>query len=467
LKGKSVEEIQNEIERVKPVPGIPIYPRLVERVESFEDGFERMGGEAYVLQPKYDGLRCQIHIGVNYNSDEMKDRVWSNKLITIVGAEQEFDLFSTCETIVQESETVASNVNSKVVKLYSRNLENLTDMFPEIVEYAKSLDCETAILDSEVVGVDYEKKSFIPFQDTMTRRRKYDVGGKVTDLPVKSFVFDIIEMNSVDLTKEGLEVRAKYVKELLDNNQSETVDNDKSNSDLFENILKQSQEDFYNKQKLVVIAPFDYISTLDEQNSLFDKYVGMGFEGVVIKKIGAKYLPGVRNFEWIKLKKTMSVGNVDSFDLVILGYYLGSGKQTEYGMGALLAGVFNKETGMYDAVTKIGTGITQEQWVEIKTALDEITLREEELVNQSGVNMCKSVSFANFEVPDKWVYPKIVVQVDADEISRSQSYDAGKSVLGFGLALRFPRLIIFNRDKLPEDCTSVDELVEMYRMRKA
>jgi DNA ligase-1 len=435
----------------------------VERVESFENGFERMEGIPYVLQPKYDGLRCQIHIGVDYNRKELKDRVWSGKLRIKGTSEVEIDMFSAHETDVQTSETSTDNLNKKVVKLYSRNLEELTDMFPEIVEYAQSLNCETAILDSEVVGIDYAKKAFIPFQDTMTRRRKYNIETKSEDLPVKAFVFDVIAINGQDLSREGLNIRRTGIIKVLDKKTPKF----KNDADLFNYILSASEADFFNKQKLVVTAPDNYISTQAEQQELFDKYVGMGFEGVVIKKIDAKYLPGVRNFEWIKLKKSMTAGNIDSFDLVILGYYLGSGKQTEYGMGALLAGVFNKSTGLFDAVTKIGTGITQEQWREIKIVLDEITLRDEELVENNGVRMPKSVSFANFEIPDKWVYPKVVVQADADEISRSQSYIAGKDLLGFGLALRFPRLIEFNRDKSAEDATSVEELVEMYKMRKS
>jgi DNA ligase-1 len=273
------------------------------------------------------------------------------------------------------------------------------------------------------------------------------------------------------MTKDNLYVRASNVVEILnlsdENIKSKVSTKAEKNymATLFNYIVEQSTTDFFNKQKLVVITPCDYISTLEEQNLLFDKYVEMGFEGVVIKKVEAKYLPGVRNFEWIKLKKTMSENNIDSVDLVILGYYYGSGKQTEFGMGALLAGVYNKETGFFEPVTKIGTGITQEQWREIKVALDEITLREEELVERNGVQMCKSVAYSNFEVPDKWVYPKIVVQVDSDEISRSQSYEAGKDKLGFGLALRFPRLVIFNRDKVAEDATSTQELVEMYMLK--
>jgi ATP-dependent DNA ligase len=488
-----VENVRENLNKIKPVPGVPIYPRLVERVESFEDGFNRMmeqsKGEPYVLQPKYDGMRCQIHIGVDYNDKDLESRVWSDYLKSEVEAESNFDMFAVMSLPEDNlSENVAdlnldsknglnnvpdsgiNNKKDKIIKLFSRNLEDLTDMFPEIVEAAKALNCESAILDSEIVGIDYENNTFIPFQDTMKRRRKYDVGNKVEDIPVKCFVFDLVEKNGSIVSTSDFTTRITDVFEIInDGDKFKTLLAEKKGniSQLYEFILEESAKSFLDRRSLINIAPTNLITNISDQRELFDKYVDMGFEGVVIKNISAQYLPGVRNYEWIKLKKSMDQGNVDTIDLVILGYYFGSGKQVEFGMGALLAGVFNKKSGLFDPVTKIGTGITQEQWREIKVQLDEITLREEELVEISGQKFCKQVSVGNYETPDKWVYPKIVVQVDADEISRSQSYEAGKEELGFGLALRFPRLIDFNRDKLAEDSTSVGELIEMYKIRKS
>lgn len=486
-----LEAVVKELEKIKPVAGVPIYPRLVERVGSFEDGFNRLIEQSkegfsaekvkpyYLLQPKYDGMRCQIHIGVDYNDEDLEGRVWRKYLSNTKAAveAESFDMFSLGEAS-ENNENLAdkdlSNEPKKTVKLFSRNLEDLTNMFPEIIEAAQKLPCKSAILDSEIVGIDYKNNTFIPFQDTMKRRRKYDVGSKVDDIPVKCFVFDLVELDGEDMSSKDANTRiskalaiTSFNKEYSNNDFGLKSGSVELNSEkLYSQILQESENSFSDNSKLINIAPTHIISDLDVQKELFDKYVAMGFEGVVIKNIFAKYLPGVRNFEWIKLKKSMQQGNVDTVDVVILGYYFGSGKQVGFGMGALLAGVYDEKTGLFEPVTKIGTGITQEQWKEIKGLLDEVALRDEELVEIDGKRYAKQISQGNYEIPDKWVYPKIVAQVDADEISRSPNYNAGKADLGFGLALRFPRLIEINRDKLPYDATSVSELVELYRLRK-
>jgi DNA ligase-1 len=66
--------------------------------------------------------------------------------------------------------------------------------------------------------------------------------------------------------------------------------------------------------------------------------------------------------------------------------------------------------------------------------------------------------------PDVWIQPEYVVTVEADEISRNISKDSGG--IGGGLSLRFPRLVEFGRDKNPQECTSVKELLNIYEKQK-
>lgn len=76
--------------------------------------------------------------------------------------------------------------------------------------------------------------------------------------------------------------------------------------------------------------------------------------------------------------------------------------------------------------------------------------------------------------PSVWVKPEIVIEVLADEITRSPIHTAGavitqndgKEVREPGYALRFPRLVSFrDKDKSPEDATSVHELIEMFKQQ--
>ena len=65
--------------------------------------------------------------------------------------------------------------------------------------------------------------------------------------------------------------------------------------------------------------------------------------------------------------------------------------------------------------------------------------------------------------PSVWLEPEMVIEVLADEITRSPIHTAGKVGVEPGYALRFPRFVAFReKDKKPEDATTVKELIEMY-----
>jgi len=60
---------------------------------------------------------------------------------------------------------------------------------------------------------------------------------------------------------------------------------------------------------------------------------------------------------------------------------------------------------------------------------------------------------------DVWVEPKIVVEIMADEITKSPIH-------AFGLALRFPRLVKFRDDKKVDEATTREELKKLFKMQK-
>jgi DNA ligase-1 len=142
---------------------------------------------------------------------------------------------------------------------------------------------------------------------------------------------------------------------------------------------------------------------------------------------------------------------VDTVDLVVMGYYMGSGKRSGFGVGAILGGVYNGEEDRFESCTKIGTGITDELLGEIKGRLDGL------VVGDMPLNYFVDERLK----PDVWVSPEIVVEVDADELTKGKGTD--DSFPAKGLSLRFPRLVEFDRDKLASEATSVRELSSMYR----
>ncbi len=391
-----------KLENISPTVGVPILSRLVERVGSFEETFERLG-ESFLVQPKFDGLRCQIHFDSNGFSHSYDGRVWSGKLVK----EGSLGMFGGSES---------------KVRLFTRNLEDVTESFPEIVQAASKLSCESAVIDSEVIGWDYEKSVFKTYQETMTRRRKYDVSSRREDMPVRAFAFDIMYLNGESLLTVDTRDRVESLKQLIDEN------------------------------GVVALSENVVVKDINALNVVFDRWVESGLEGLIAKQFGGGYLPGVRNFEWIKLKKSMRKGLVDSVDLVILGYYKGSGSRSKFGIGAILGGVYNSSTHQFESVCKIGTGLTDALLETISKRLDGISVKD----------LPKNVIVSDNLIPDVWVNPSIVVSVEADEITKADV--KGKVKPAGGLSLRFPRLIEFDRDKRPEDCTSVNELATMYKL---
>ena len=112
-------------------------------------------------------------------------------------------------------------------------------------------------------------------------------------------------------------------------------------------------------------------------------------------------------------------------------------------------GVYDKEKEVYKTVSKIGTGLTEEDLKYLKKKCDQIQVK----------NKPKNVEMDKIFTPDVFVSPKMVIEIGADEISVSPTHTAG-------YALRFPRLIKFRDDKNPEDTTNVSEIEKMYKNQR-
>lgn len=398
-------ELLTNLEAIKCIPGVPVLSRLVERVGSFEEVFERFK-DPVLLQPKFDGLRCQIHKWT-------EDRGVSNISIWSEYVPKKGDglgLFN--------NDTKQSNV-----KLFTRNLEDVTEMFPEIVESAKLLPLDSFVLDSEIVGWDYKKDTFLSYQETMQRRRKYSVGKKSEDVPVQAMVFDLLYLDGNSLIQLDTNGRIKSLKSIL-----------------------------RDTPRGIVLADTTEVSEIKSLKKYFNKAVRGGLEGIIVKLSEGGYKPGVRNYEWIKIKKSINKDLVDTIDLVLVGFFRGSGRRTSFGLGAILGAVYNSELDTFDVISKIGTGMKDKDLDTMYSALskDIVDMRPKEV-------RCDEIL-----VPDFWVSPKYVISVEADEITKNISKSRGE--IGGGLSLRFPRLIEFNRDKSALDITTVGELVNLYEI---
>jgi DNA ligase-1 len=369
------------VEKLNVTVGKPIRSELCERLPNAEKVIEKMG--TVDSQYKYDGFRVQIH----------KD---ANK-----------------------------------VSMFSRNLENMTHMFPELIEATlRQVKAKTAILDTEALAYNPESEEFLPFQETTKRRRKHNIEEVAQKLPLKAFVFDM-------LYKDG--------KSLLDKPLSERLE-----------ILKQTiSEDgtLIPSQNVVISDPKKLALMLEDA-------ISKGLEGVVVKRLDSPYEAGGRNFNWVKLKRHSSGELHDTIDCVILGYIYGRGKRAEFGAGALLVGVYDEKKDEFVTVSRIGTGLSDDEWREIHKRADKIRVDH------------KPARVNSLMEPSVWIKPEIVIEILADEITRSPLHTAGMNKEATdpteqaGYALRFPRLVSFRTaDRKPEDATTVKELVEMFKQQ--
>ncbi len=363
------------VEGLRVRVGAPIRSELCERLPTPEKIIEKMG--EVDAQYKYDGFRVQIH----KNKDE--------------------------------------------IRMFSRNLEEMTHMFPELIEAAKKqIKAESVILDSEALAYNPESEEFLPFQETTKRRRKHGIEEMAGKLPLKAFVFDVLYKNGKSLIDEPLKKRMEILKETLPE----------------DDVLIRTKNQTIKDPKVLGILLEDAISK--------------GLEGLVVKKLESPYEAGGRNFNWVKLKRHSSGELNDTIDCVILGYISGRGKRAEFGAGALLVGLYDSEKDEFVTVSKIGTGLTDAEWREVHKRADKIRVDH------------KPARVSSLIEPSVWIKPEIVIEILADEITRSPIHTAGKTNGEPGYALRFPRLVSFRGlDKKAEDSTSVKELIEMYQQQ--
>lgn len=401
------EEVYKRLEDVSVTPGFPVLSRLVERVGTFDEVIERLGNE-FLVQGKFDGLRLQIH---KYNKSDINKRnvIWKKFL---VNKDQGLNLFG------------GDIEENTVVKLFTRNLEDVTKMFPEIVDDAKELDIDSFIVDSEVLGWDYSNDTFLSYQTTMQRKRKYEVGDMREKVPVKAMLFDLLYIEGTDLTEV------------------DTVDR-----------VERLEKEFDGIDNSLRVADTLKLTSVKEIKDIFDDYIEQGLEGLIVKQLEGGYKAGKRNFDWIKLKKSMDRGLIDTVDMVVVGYYYGSGRRAELGIGALLGAVYNEKKNRYDAICKVGTGISDELFKEILESLKQF----------ETLKRTKDVRVSDVLKPDVWVKPHFIITVDADEVTKDISKDGD---IGNGLSLRFPRLIEWDRGKALEDITTVRELTRIFEAKR-
>ena len=353
----------------------PVRPMLADRVKSESEALEKMG-EKFAAEYKLDGERVQVHL------------------------------------------------KNKQVILFSRRLENITKFYPDIVEnISKSLKTREAILETEAVAVNENTGEFLPFQELMHRRRKYNLDRAVSEIPITINFFDVLYFDGKNCLDLSYEERRKNLEEIV------------------------------AEDKFAKLVPMVTVTSDSEIEDFLENSINSGCEGLMLKSLEGQYRAGMRGSNWLKLKREYRNELGDSLDLVVIGAFFGRGRRTGR-YGTLLVATYNDENDTFSSICKVGTGFTDENLDQLYQILsNKVTLKKNQKINSEMES-------------DVWFDPELVIEVVASDITLSPIHKTATNIIrkGSGLALRFPKFTGKIRiEKSAEDASTDREIVALYQ----
>ncbi len=202
-----------------------------------------------------------------------------------------------------------------LVRVYTRNLNEVTDRLPEVVEIVRSLPAEQLVLDGEVLGVEGARPE--AFQQTMSRFGRDDPS--THGLRLRPFFFDVLHVDGTDLLDQPLSDRLGAL---------------------------DAVTGLHAMPRLVTADPADAATFVDAT-------LAAGHEGVMVKDLASAYSAGRRGKAWRKIKP------VHTFDLVVLAAEWGHGRRQGW-LSNLHLGAQNPSDGSFVMVGKTFKGLTDE-----------------------------------------------------------------------------------------------------------
>jgi len=313
----ALSEGERGLKRVKPKIFRPLKPMLAQMADDVSQAFQAHKGKT-ALEYKLDGARVQIHKA----GDE--------------------------------------------VRIYSRNLSEVTPSLPEVVDQVrKEVKADSAILEGEVIAVD-EMGRPLPFQNLMRRfRRLHNLQELMREVPIELYLFDSLYRDGESLVDEPNRKRWQALQEVKGNMNSVA--------------------------RLTPKAP-------QEGEAFAQASYEAGHEGLIAKRLDSVYTPGVRGRAWFKIKQAVSL------DLAIVAADWGYGRRHGWLSNYHLA-ARDEGSGEFLEVGKTFKGLTDEEFEEMTARLLSLE------IYRRGATV--------------YVEPETVVEVLFNEIQRSPHYESG------------------------------------------
>ena len=325
--------------------GRPIRFMLATPVADADEVMRRVGEEAWI-EDKYDGVRAQLHIAADGG-----------------------------------------------VRLFSRDLNDVTRSFPEVGEAAAALrDAAPLVLDGELVP--WRAGSVLDFASLQTRLGRVNPSAQLLEeVPVVLVAFDLLHHAGRDLLEVPLRERRAALESLA--------------------LPERTDE-------RMLYARLATARSAAEVDAHFDDARARRNEGLMVKDPDSTYQPGRRGLGWLKLKRAFA-----TLDCVVVGVEWGHGKRRAVLSDYTFA---LRETDAPGArlltIGKAYTGLTDAEIAEMTERFKAITVADHGRY--------------------RTVVPEVVVEIAFDRIMRSARHRSG-------FALRFPRIVRIRDDKAPSE----------------
>ncbi|HET7169911.1 MAG TPA: ATP-dependent DNA ligase [Candidatus Limnocylindrales bacterium] len=340
----------------------PLKFMLASPAEDASDIIRRLGPEVWV-EDKYDGIRAQLH------------------------------------------------KRGQDVRLYSRDLNDISRQFPEIVEAARPLDW-TAVVDGEILA--FKDGLVLPFIALQGRLgRKAPSASIQAEVPVIYVAFDLLALGAGDDPTGGVSVEPLLRAPLRDR---------RARLDGLELPLVEDGGRFIRS----------HLGVADDEPALeaaFAEARARRNEGLMVKDPTSGYSPGRRGLGWLKMKKALA-----TIDCVVVGVEVGHGKRHGV-LSDYTFAVRDDATGKLVNIGKAYSGLTDAEIAEMTRWFEDHTVAR----------------FGRY----RQVEPTVVVEIAFDVIVRSRRH-------GSGFSLRFPRIHALRPDKSVADIDTVESVTELY-----